>query len=69
VAERNAYLDQYAGRAGCKARYFCPGCHAKRLAPWRLWLDETLLAPVRHRQVMLMIPKRLRAYCLVRRAL
>ena len=53
----------------CKCRYFCASCHAKRLARWSLWLDETLLAPVPHRQVVLTLPKRLRAYCLYRRAL
>src|SRR4030042_374173 len=52
----------------CKGRYFCPSCHAKRLARWTLWLDETLLAPVPHRQVVLTIPQRLRPYCLYRRA-
>jgi len=46
-----------------------PSCHAKRLARWTLWLDETLPAPVPHRQVVLTIPKRLRPYCLYRRAL
>ncbi len=30
----------------CKCRYFCPSCHAKRLALWGLWLEETLLADV-----------------------
>jgi hypothetical protein len=46
----------------CKARYFCRSCHAKRLALWTLWLEESLLAPgVPHRQVVLTIPKRLRA--------
>ena len=49
--------------------YFCPSCHAKRLALWTQWLDTTLLAPVPHRQVVLTIPKRLRAYCLYRRRL
>ena len=43
--------------------------HAKRLAIWTQWLDTTLLAPVPHRQVVLTIPKRLRAYCLYRRRL
>ena len=47
----------------CKCRYFCPSCHAKRLAIWTQWLDTTLPAPVPHRQVVLTIPKRLRAYC------
>ena len=54
----------------CKARYFCPSCHAKRLALWTLWLEGSLLAPgVPHRQVVLTIPKRLRAWCLYRRSL
>jgi len=53
----------------CTCRYFCPSCHAKRLAIWTQWLDTTLLAPVPHRQVVLTIPKRLRAYCLYRRRL
>jgi hypothetical protein len=53
----------------CKGRYFCPSCHAKRLAIWAQWLDTALLAPVPHRQVVLTIPKRLRAYCLYRRRL
>ena len=44
-------------------------CHAKRLAIRTQWLDTTLLAPVPHRQVVLTIPKRLRAYCLYRRRL
>jgi hypothetical protein len=37
------------------------------LAIWTQWLDTTLLAPVPHRQVVLAIPKWLRAYCLHRR--
>jgi len=36
----------------CKCRYFCPSCHAKRVAIWTQWLDITLLAPVPHRQVV-----------------
>ena len=48
----------------CKGRHFCPSCHARRLAEWSLWLDEWLLAPVAHRQVVLTLPKRLRAYFL-----
>ena len=53
----------------CKCRYFCPSSHATRLAIWTRWLDDTLLAPVPHRQVVRTIPKRLRAYCLYRRRL
>jgi hypothetical protein len=46
----------------CKGRQFCPSCHARRLTEWSLWLDEHLLAAVPHRQVVLTVPKRLRAY-------
>jgi len=65
----DACAHEYLLAFSCKARYFCPSCHAKRLARWSLWLDQTLLAPVPHRQVVLTLPKRLRAYCLSRRAL
>jgi len=65
----DACAYEYLLALSCKARYFCPSCHAKRLALWTLWLEETLLAPVPHRQVVLTIPKRLRTWCLYRRAL
>ena len=52
-----------------RAATSAPTGHAKRLVHWTLWLDETLLAPVPQRQVVLTIPKRLGAYCLYRRAL
>jgi hypothetical protein len=60
---------EYLLAFSCKGRYFGPSCHAKRLAIWAQWLDTKLLAPVPHRQVVLTIPKRLRAYCLYRRRL
>ena len=62
----DACAHEYLLAFSCKCRYFCPSCHAKRLAIWTQWLDTTLLAPVPHRQVVLTIPKRLRAYCLYR---
>ena len=62
---RHEYLLAFS----CKCRYFCPSCHAKRLARWSLWLEETLLAPVPHRQVVLAVPKRLRPYFLYNRSL
>jgi len=65
----DACAHEYLLAFSCRSRYFCPSCHAKRLARWTLWLDETLLSPVPHRQVVLTIPKRLRPYCLYRRAL
>ncbi|MBK8648885.1 MAG: transposase [Gemmatimonadetes bacterium] len=64
-----ACAHEYLLAFSCKCRYFCPSCNAKRLAIWTQWLDTTLLAPVPHRQVVLTIPKRLRAYCLYRRRL
>ena len=65
-----ACTHEYLLAFSCKARYFCPSCHAKRLALWTLWLEESLLVPgVPHRQVVLTIPKRLRAWCLYRRSL
>ena len=65
----DACAHEYLLAFSCKGRYFCPSCHAKRLAIWAQWLDTALLAPVPHRQVVLTIPKRLRAYCLYRRRL
>ena len=65
----DACAHEYLLAFSCKGRYFCPSCHAKRLAIWAQWLDTALLAPVAHRQVVLTIPKRLRAYCLYRRRL
>lgn len=65
----DACAHEYLLAFSCKGRYFCPSCHAKRLALWTQWLDTALLAPVSHRQVVLTIPKRLRAYCLYRRRL
>ncbi len=61
--------QEYLLAFSCKCRYFCPSCHAKRLAIWTQWLDTTLFAPVPHRQVVFTLPKRLRAYCLYRRHL
>ena len=60
---------EYLLAFSCKCRYFCPSCYAKRLAIWTHWLDATLLEPVPHRQVVLTIPKRLRAYCFYQRRL
>jgi 3-hydroxyacyl-CoA dehydrogenase len=32
---------EYLLAFSCKCRYFCPSCHAKRLAIWAQWLDTT----------------------------
>lgn len=64
-----ACAHEYLLAFSCKCRYCCPSCHAKRLALWCRWLEDTLLAPVPHRQVVLTIPQRLRVYCLYRRSL
>ncbi len=65
----DACTHEYLLAFSCMCRYCCPSCHAKRLAIWTQWLYTTLLAPVPHRQVVLTIPQRLRAYCLYRRRL
>ncbi len=57
-----ACKHQYLLAFSCKCRCFCPSCHAKRLVLWGLWLEESLLADVPHRQVVLAVPKRLRPY-------
>ena len=41
----DACTHEYLLAFSCKCRYFCPSCHAKRLAIWAQWLDTTLLAP------------------------
>ena len=64
-----ACKHEYLLAFSCKCRYFCPSCHAKRLALWGLWLEETPLADVPHRQVVLAVPKRLRPYLLYNRAM
>ncbi len=60
---------EYLLALACRCRCFCPICHAECLAIWTQRLDPTLLEPVPHRQVVLSIPKRLRAYSLYRRRL
>ena len=60
---------EYLLALSCKTRYFCPSCHAKRLACWTQWLGEELLAPVPHRQMVFVLPKRLRPYFQWRRKL
>ena len=57
----NDCAHEYLLAFSCKCRDCCPSCHARRLARWTPWRDTTLLAPVPHRQVVLTIPKRLRA--------
>jgi hypothetical protein len=65
----DACAHEHLLASSCKCRYFRQSCHAKRLAIWAQWLDATLLASVPHRQVVLTLPKRLRANCLYRRRL
>ncbi|MBK7780691.1 MAG: transposase zinc-binding domain-containing protein [Ardenticatenia bacterium] len=60
---------EYLLALSCKTRFFCPSCHAKRLACWTQWLGEELLAPVPHRQMVFVLPKRLRPYFQWRRKL
>jgi len=51
----------------CKARYFCPSCHQKRMLAYGEWVEEHVLAPVPHRQYVFARPKLLRPYLRQRR--
>jgi hypothetical protein len=44
----------------CKARYFCPSCHQKRVLAYGEWVDTNVLAPVPHRQYVFTVPRLLR---------
>ena len=46
----------------CRGRYFCPSCHAKRVALFASRLESEVLAPVPHRQYVFTIPKLLRLH-------
>jgi len=46
----------------CRGRYFCPSCHAKRVAAFADWLDVEVLADTPHRQYVFTIPKLLRQH-------
>jgi len=53
----------------CKARYFCPSCHQKRVLAYGEWVEANVLAPVPHRQYVFTIPRLLRPIFARRRAL
>ena len=53
----------------CKARYFCPSCHQKRVLAYGEWVEVNVLAPVPHRQYVFTIPRFLRPMFARRRAL
>jgi hypothetical protein len=46
----------------CRSRYFCPSCHAKRVALFASRLESKVLAGVPHRQYVFTIPKLLRLH-------
>ena len=62
---RHDYLLAFS----CKARYFCPSCHQKRMLAYGEWIEEHILAPVPHRQYVFALPKLLRPYFRQRRKL
>jgi hypothetical protein len=53
----------------CKARYFCPSCHQKRVLAYGEWVEANVLAPVPHRQYVFTLPRLLRPIFARRRAL
>ena len=46
----------------CRRRYFCPSCHAKRVAIMVQEIQEKLIAPVPHVHLVFTIPRRLRYF-------
>ena len=46
----------------CRGRYFCPSCHAKRVAAFADWLATEVLAEVPHRQYVFTVPKLIRQH-------
>lgn len=52
------YLLAYS----CKRRYYCTSCHTRRAVAFAEWQYGTVLWSVAHRQIVLTIPKMLRAY-------
>ena len=61
-----AYCDNcghdYLLAFSCKARYFCPSCHQKRMLAYGEWVEEHVLAPAPHRQYVFSLPKLLRPW-------
>ncbi|HEY5636504.1 MAG TPA: transposase [Burkholderiales bacterium] len=53
----------------CKARYFCPSCHQKRVLAYGEWVEANVLAPVPHWQYVFTVPRLLRLMFFRRRAL
>ncbi|MES9898021.1 MAG: transposase zinc-binding domain-containing protein [Sedimenticola sp.] len=41
----------------CKTRYFCPGCHQKRMLAYGDWVEDEVLTAVPHRQYVFTLPK------------
>ena len=50
---RHDYLLPFS----CKARYFCPSCHQKRVLADGDWVEANVLAPVPHRQYVFTVPR------------
>jgi hypothetical protein len=53
----------------CKARYFCPSCHQKRVLAYGEWVEGSVLRPVPHRQDVFAVPKLIRPFFAYRRSL
>ncbi len=46
----------------CRRRYFCPSCHAKRVAIMATEMKDKLVAPVCHLHLVFTIPRRPRYF-------
>lgn len=53
---------EYLLAFSCKARWFCPSCHTKKVIEFGDRLGQAILYPVPHRQYVFTVPIRLRVY-------
>ena len=65
---RGRALSASGRRANDRTLYFCPSCHQKRVLLYGEWVEETVLAPVAHRQYVFTVPRLLRPLFSRRRA-
>ena len=60
---------EYLLAFSCRGRWFCPSCHAKKVAQFGELLRENILYPLPHRQYVFSIPIILRKFFLYNRKL
>ena len=53
---------EYLLSFSCRARWFCPSCHQKKVIVFGEFMINNVVCPVPHRQYVFSIPKMLRVY-------